>query len=262
MPMALNKQSPIPLYYQLAERIKEQIQSGELSASDQLPSERELGEQMGVSRMTARQAVAYLVQQGLLEVKPGVGTFVAAPKLTYDVLHLLGFTEETMRQGGTVASTVLEQSIVTPPLRVASALQMASGAQTIKIVRLRQVDGVPMLLETSFIPVASCPGLERADLAVQSLYTLLEVEYGLRLQRARQTFEATVANEYEQQLFNLRPGAAMILLEGVTYSDQEQPVEYFKAIYRGDRLKFALESQRNGRAVPLDFPQRISVVLA
>ena len=97
---------------------------------------------------------------------------------------------------------------------------------------------------------------------MQSLYTLLEVEYGLRLQRARQTFEATVANEYEQQLFNLRPGAAMILLEGVTYSDQEQPIEYFKAIYRGDRLKFALESQRNGRAAPLDFPQRISVVLA
>lgn len=95
--MALDKSSPIPLYYQLAELIRERIQSGELKPGDQLPSERDLSEQVAISRMTVRQAVAYLVREGTLVVKPGVGTFVAEPKLTYDALHLLGFTEEMIR---------------------------------------------------------------------------------------------------------------------------------------------------------------------
>jgi GntR family transcriptional regulator len=80
----------------------------------------------------------------------------------------------------------------------------------------------------------------------QSLYTLLEQSYGLRLGRSRQTLEAITANEYEAGLFAVEAGTPMILLEGVTYSDQERPVEFFKAVYRGDRFKFVLESHRNG----------------
>src|SRR5690606_22030747 len=102
-------------YYQLVEWLREQIAAGALAAGSQLPSERELSEQAGISRMTARQAITYLVNEGTLVVKPGVGTFVAAPKLTHDALNLLGFTAEMMRQGGTVTSRVLEQGIITPP---------------------------------------------------------------------------------------------------------------------------------------------------
>lgn len=259
--MALDKQSPIPLYYQLAERLREQMQAGELQAGDQLPSERELSESMGVSRMTARQALAYLIRAGLLVVKPGIGTFVAEPKLAYDVLHLLGFSEGTARQGSLVTSTVLEQAIVTPPARVVEALQLDQAASTIKIVRLRQANLVPLLLETSFIPAKLCSGLECADLAANSLYALLEQTYSIRLAQARQTFEATIANAYEQQLFNLPVNAAMILAEGVAYSDRQQPVEYFKAIYRGDRFKFTLESQRAGAASELQNLAQMSVIL-
>jgi GntR family transcriptional regulator len=75
---------------------------------------------------------------------------------------------------------------------------------------------------------------------------LLETNYDLTVQRAAQTLEATTVNDYEQQLFQLTPGTAMLLLEGVTYNQQEQPFEYFKAVYRGDRFKFMLKSQRNG----------------
>jgi len=260
--MKLDKVSPIPLYYQLAERLKDQIESGQLQPGDQLPSERELSEQAAISRMTARQAVAYLVREGVLEVKPGIGTFVAAPKLTYAALHLLGFTEEALRQGGIAQSRVLEQIIMPPPPHVAARLQLPSNELVVKIVRLRFLGELPLLLETSFVPAAPCVGLAQAELASQSLYALLERAYGIRLARSHQTFEATIANDYEQQLFKLQPGAAMILLEGVAYSETEQPIEYFKTIYRGDRFKFALESQRNGRADEAVATQRMSVVLA
>lgn len=242
----LNKNSPIPLYYQIAERIKEQIALGELSAGDQLPAERELCDQLRVSRMTVRQAVTYLAKEGLLDVRPGVGTFIAQPKLTYDALHLLGFSEEMVRSGAVTESVVLEQTVTVPPARVAEKLRLEPNETVVRIVRLRRVNHEPVLLETSMIRAAIVPDLEQVDLSVNSLYELLERRYGLYLRRASQTVEGVLANEYEQKLFGIRSGAAMILLEGVTYGIDDQPVEYFKAVYRGDRCKFELESQRNG----------------
>ena len=259
--MALDKNNPIPLYYQLVERLKEQIQLGDLKPGDQLPSERELSDQHGISRMTVRQAIAYLVQQGLLEVKRGIGTFVAAPKLAHDTLHLLGFTEELMQRGGAVTSQVLEQSLVFPSASVASGLNLNADAPTVKLVRLRLAEAVPLLLETTFLPASLCAGLETEDLTTQSLYSLLETKYGLHLKYARQTLEATVANEYESRLFGIEVGTAMILLEGVTYLDTDQPVEYFKAVYRGDRFRFELNSQRSVQIIEMPDVTGIKVVL-
>src|SRR5262249_47280003 len=149
-PMLLNKNSPIPLYYQLAELLKEQVRSGEFKPGDQVRSERALGEQYGISRMTARQAISYLVREGVLVARHGFGTFVAEPKLTHDALHLLGFTEELMHRGGVIVSRVLEQAVVSPPARVAAELQLPANGSVIKIVRLRLSNGTPLLLETIF----------------------------------------------------------------------------------------------------------------
>lgn len=257
--MALDKKNPIPLYYQLAEQIREQIKAGTLKPGAQLPSERELSEQAAISRMTVRQAIAYLVQQGVLTVRQGVGTFVAEPKLVHDTLHLLSFTEEMMRGDGSVSSQVLEQLLVRCPAGVAAELELAPEAPVVKIVRLRLFKGIPLLLETIFIPAYLCPGLEHEDLAHTSLYTLMEVHYGLRLKRTRQTMEAVLANEYESELFSIQPGTPMILVEGVTYLAEERPAEYFKAIYRGDRFKFEVESHREAG---VSTSPQMSVILA
>ncbi len=258
----LDKDSPVPLYYQIAEHLKEQIVTGHLASGSRLTPERELGEQFGVSRMTVRQALNYLQNTGLIEVRQGVGTFVAQPKHTYDALHLASFSEEMSRHGDFVESTVLMQALVLPPARVAHLLQLAAGALALQITRLRKVRQEPVLMETSFLPAALCPGLESADLAAHSLYALLENDHGLRLLRTQQTMECVLANEYEQQIFSLRAGAAMILLEGVTFGEHDQPLESFKAVYRGDRCKFQLESRRNSANPELDGGQRVSLVVA
>lgn len=258
----LDKHNPIPLYYQLAEWIREQTQVGLLKPGARLPSERELSEQFDISRMTVRQAIAYLEREGVLVVKQGVGTFVSEPKLAHDTLHLLGFTEEMMRQGGVAASRVLEQRLVTPPVNVATGLNLDPEQNVVKIVRLRLAGQTPLLLETIFVPSTLGPGLEYEDLTTKSLYALLEQQYGLHLKYARQTLEATTANDYESQLFGIELGTAMILLEGVTYLDQDRPAEYFKAVYRGDRFKFELKSQRDGSVVELHGASQVSIVLA
>ena len=140
----LDRNLPIPLYYQLAEQLREQIQLGDLPPGVQLPSERELSEQFGISRMTVRQAISYLTEQGLLDPRIGVGTFVAEPKFDPDMLHLLGFTEEMMQRGNEMtASQVLENSLCVPPVSVAQHLQLSPGGKTVKIVRLRFYGGTP-----------------------------------------------------------------------------------------------------------------------
>jgi GntR family transcriptional regulator len=259
--MSLHRNSPIPLYYQLAEVLRERIRLGVIQPAAQLPSERDLSETFRISRMTVRQALAYLVREGSLVARQGLGTFVAEPKLAYDALHLLSFTEEMMLSGAAPASQVLEQAVVSPPAAVAADLALTPGASAVKIVRLRLSQGTPLLLETVYVPAALCPGLEQADLATQSLYSLLENRYGLRLGHARQTLEATTANSYEAQLMAVPAGLGMILLEGVTQLDTGQPIEYFKAIYRGDRFKFAMDSQRSPWPAEAPAGPRLSVVM-
>ncbi len=240
----LDKNSPIPLYYQLAEQIREQISAGELKTGAKLPPERELAERHAISRMTARQAIAYLVRQGVLVAKIGVGTFVAEPKLSFDAVRLLGFTERMLSQGVRITSTVLEQVLVLPPKLVADKLKLRPKDKVVKIVRVRLHDDEPLALETVFVPAHMTPDLATADLHLHSLYALLEQKYGLRLGAMRQTLEATIANDYEAKLLHMVVGMPMILLEGITLtlSRDSEPVEYFKAVFRGDRFRFTVNT--------------------
>jgi GntR family transcriptional regulator len=259
--VSLDKSIPVPLYYQLAALIREQIQHGELAPGDRILGVHELSKQYSISRMTALQAVRYLVREGLLVARHGHGTFVVQSKLTHDALHLLSFTEEIMRRGGRAASRVLEQTVTHPPLSVAAGLHITASDLVMKIVRLRLSDDIPLLLETIYLPAALRPGLEHVDLTTHSLYTELEERYGMRLTRSQQTVEATIVNDYESQLLGIAPGSAILLLEGATYDEHDRPVEYFKAVYRGDRFKFSYESTRNGATAALPDTQRVGIVL-
>jgi GntR family transcriptional regulator len=257
--MSLNRTLPVPLYYQLAQLLAAQISRGDFPPGSQLPPERELGERYGISRMTVRQALACLVADGTLTVHQGLGTFVAAPKLTANPVHLLSFTEEMIAKGSAPSSRVLEQRLVVPPDPLARGLELAPlppGGEppprpslAVKIVRLRLSAGVPLVLETVHVPAALCADLEHADLATTSLYARFETVYGLKLAHTRQTLESAAADDAEAQLFGLPPATPMILLRGITYLDDGRPAEHFKAIYRGDRFMFAFEGQRSAWAL-------------
>ena len=258
--MPIRKDTPVPLYYQLAEQIREQIESQELVPGSQLPSERDLADRYGISRMTARQALTYLVRQGRLIVRPGIGTFVAEPKLTHNTLHLLGFTEEMLAHGQAPSSRVLEQALVEPPQAVAARLGLRDGERATRIVRLRLSQDVPLLLETVYVAQRLAPGLEQVDLAATSLYAALEERFGLHLHHASQTMELTTARADEATLLDVPAGASLLLLDGVTYTEDDRPVEAFKALYRGDKFSFTVESRRHHSADRSD-GNRLSVVL-
>lgn len=241
----LDRDSPIPLYFQLAQIIRNQIASGDLKPGEHLPSNDSLAETYGISRMTVRQTIVLLMQEGLLITKRGVGTIVAGQKRVYDVAMLCGFVNELRLEGVRADVQVVEKALARPSLSVQSALNLGDEDQVVRIARLRLSEGVPLILETNCFVAALCPGLEDEDLVDNPLSSLRE-QYNLLGERVRQTLESTVSNPFESELFGLPDGSPLFLTEGVTYRVNGQPIEHFKVAYRGDLFRFQFES--NGQA--------------
>lgn len=260
----IDKESPLPYYYQLREALRDQILSGAWPPGTQLPTEAEICRTFEVSRTTVRQALAELLNEGLIRKEKGRGTFVAEPKIRERLVErLTGFCEDMVAQGLRPETRVLEQTVVPAPRAIASWLEMEPGDDVIRIRRLRLVQGEPLLLVTSYIPRQRCPGLAEDDLESHSLYELLEREYGLQLARGRRYIEAVAASDQEAQLLGVAKGAPLLYLRSVTYLTDGRPVEYYEAKHRGDRSRFEVELIRlperlshNGTAAePLDLPR-------
>jgi GntR family transcriptional regulator len=236
--MRLRREAPDPLYVQLKEALVAGMRSGLYRAHQRLPSERELSEEYEVSRMTARQALVDLARDGLIYTRAGKGTFVAEPKIDQQLRTVTGFSQDMRQRGAAPTNLVLEARLVPATAEVAAALRLAPNAEVILLARVRLADGSPLAVETAYLPPALCPDLLRHDFARESLYHVLETDYGFRLHQAEQTLEARLASPREVELLRLGPTAAVLHLERVTVRHDGVPVEYVISAYRGDRYKF------------------------
>lgn len=236
--MQLKREAPTPLYIQLRDGLAAGIASGQYQPHDRLPSERELCEAYAVSRMTVRQAIAQLMHDGLVYARAGKGTFVNEPKINQELRSLTGFSQDVQARGGVPSSRVLEAQLLPATPQLAARLRQPVGTELVQLSRVRLSNAMPLALETAYLVHELCPQLLRYDFAVESLYHVLESDYGLRLVRAEQTMEASLANATELELLELFPPAAVLRLERLTYTDQDIPVEYVLSAYRGDRYKF------------------------
>ena len=236
--MVLNKKSPVPLYLQVKEIFSQKIDSGELRPHDRLPSERELGEELGISRMTVRQALTQLTHDGRIYTIVGKGTYVAPPRIDQDLHQLTGFTEDMRTRGLTTSSRIIEAALLPAPPDLAEALQIRPGAMMVKLEHLRLADGVPLALVADYLPHHLCPDVLEHDMATRSLYAVLRDHYGLKLVRARQTVQAALANQREADLLGLSWPSAILHMDRTTFLDDNQIIVYARTAYRGDRYIF------------------------
>jgi len=190
----LDKTCPTPIYYQLKELIREKIENGEWQPGDLIPSERELCEQHGISRMTVRQALTELVNEGLLRRERGKGTFVAKPKIKQQLTQLTSFSEDMRARGKKPGAKILRLENTLAKPRVAKALQIEPEQRIVVIERLRLADGEPMAIETCHLFFEGCERILNEDLS-GSLYELLSQKYGLIPTRAVQQMEAAICNQ-------------------------------------------------------------------
>jgi GntR family transcriptional regulator len=232
------KGGPLPRYYQLKEIIRQKVTGGQWGPGTPIPSERELCEQYGISRMTARQSITELVNDGYLYREQGKGTFVAQPKITQQLIQLTGFTEDMEARAKLPATQVLSHQMVHADAVIAAALRIKTGQLLFKVQRLRLANGEPLAIETSLVNFIGCEHLMGEDLEHQSLYQILLQKYGQPPREADQELEARLATEEEARLLKINKGDPVLHIHRTTYTDRNQPLEYAKSIYRGDKYRF------------------------
>lgn len=233
----LDRQSVVPLYYQIQQRLLEQIRSGELKAGDLVPSEQEISARLRVSRMTARQALKSLCSMGLAYSLRGKGTFVSRAKLEMNFRQLLSFSEEMKVRGSQPRSKVLAFKRIHPGGEVAQALHLNPTEEVIFLQRVRIADSEPLCIETAHIPARLCPDLLENFDPSGSLYQMLEELYGLQVQMADEVAEASVATATEARLLRVPAKSPVFRFTRTACQQNGQPVEFVKSTYRGDRCK-------------------------
>lgn len=233
----IQRDSSTPLYTQIAKALRLQIQSEELKAGENFPSERELAEQYGVSRMTARQAVQSLRKEGLVYYERGVGTFVTDYKLDVHNRNLNGFSDEMLSLGLVPSSRVLTLQRKTADEQIEQELHLESDAEVFHLERLRLADNEPMAFEVTFLPTAICPELDKMDLTKSSLYQILVENYDLKMHHAAESLEAAAADEFIAKQLGIEAGTPVLVVHRVVFSESNQPIESARTTYRADRYR-------------------------
>lgn len=233
----LDRGSGVPLHYQIQQRLMNLIRSGALSPSQPLPSVQDIAQRVGVSQMTARQAIKALCDLGVIYTRQGKGTFVSGMKHARDFRQVHSFTEEMKSRGSAPTSKVLSFRLQAANQEVRKALQLDAGQRVFRLRRIRYSDGMPLGIEYSSLPQNICPGLLDSFDPTTSLYRELAQRYGIRMEITDETVEVGKATDEEAPLLRIQPGSPVFLLTRLSYSESGEPVEYVRSTYRGDRYK-------------------------
>jgi GntR family transcriptional regulator len=241
--MSLNRDLATPLYHQIRDLLLDEIQNGGFSPGERIPSEADLEAKYKVSRITVRQAIQSLVQEGLLYRQQGRGTFVARPKVRHSLNTLTSFSRQMLDRGMTPSTKLIESEIVAARGLVQEALAVPDGTLVTKLRRLRLADEEVMGIQTAYIPVSLCP--ELADLIGDniSLYDLLRRKYDLRPVRAIENYTAVLLEPYEARLLDQKQRQPALAAERITYLADNRALEYVTSILRADRYTLTVELQ-------------------
>jgi DNA-binding GntR family transcriptional regulator len=231
----LDRSSPVPLYFQVAQRLEDAIESGEIRAGTRLENELELAKQLGLSRPTIRRALEYLVDKGMLVRKRGAGTRVVDSKVKRAV-ELTSLYDDLLRSGQRPTTSVLHNGQRPAPEEVARELKVPDGTPVVLLERLRYAHEQPIAYMVNYLPVG-IDGLTSEALETDGLYQLLRAR-GLRLHAAVQSIGARNATTAEARLLEESRGAALLTMRRVTYDDRANPLEYGTHIYRASRYSF------------------------
>jgi DNA-binding GntR family transcriptional regulator len=240
--VTIDRSSPIPLYFQVAQALQQAIEAGKLPPGSRLDNELQLADELGLSRPTMRKAMEYLVDQGLLIRRRGIGTTVVQPKVRRPI-QLSSLFEDLQTAGKRPTTSVLVFDVVPASAEVAQALKLDEGTPAHRIVRLRSADGRPIAVMTNYLPT-DLPGLGPDRLTAEALedaglYKLFR-SAGIHLHAADQMVGARKATTGEAQLLDEPKGAALLTMQRISYDDFGRVVEFGTHVYAGSRYTFSL----------------------
>ena len=239
--IAAMRTGPIPLYHSLGQLVRGKIQSGEWPVGSRIPAERALMQIYGVSRATVRQAIEYLVREGILYRIQGKGTFVAPPKIKQGVLRLLDFSDTMRRNGLLPRAQLLGKERIDPPLNVRKELGLANGERVIWLQRLILVNEAPMLIESSYLPAARFPSLLVDYDGTEDLQGFIQGRYRVQIASGGEVFEPVILESHEARLLGVKSGSPALWVEQVSLDASSSPIEFRGTLLRGDRCRFYID---------------------
>lgn len=235
--MPLERNIPIPLYYQLEDALSRRIEKGEFQPGTLIPTEEQLQQEYGVSRTTVRQAVARLVLAGKLTRIPGRGTFVTEPRYL-EKPGLRSIAEDLFTQNIELAVRMVSSSVERPTPKLAKLLELGEDDEVVHLVRVRYAEGEPIFLCDSYLPHRLVPGLRDRELVDGSLYKTLETVYGKSPVDGDEELRASLATAEEAKLLAIKPGAPVLVSRRVTYLTGGQAVEYSRLVFASGRFRY------------------------
>lgn len=245
--MVLERQQPVPLYYQLELHLREAIESGRFLPGEQMPPENELSRLYGVSRVTVREALRRLEEDGMLSRTPRRGTIVLPQaiegrKIERNPARLFAFEEEILRHGFTPRVEVLSVERSPAPDRIAALLQVSPGTELTKARRLGWAGETPLWVESRYFPARTAESVTPEDLSRTSVTTFLNAVVGLKIAGTRLRITAGAASTNQAKLLNIKQGEPVLINEFAFYETGGHPVEAARAVYRADRYAFSFEA--------------------
>lgn len=239
--MKIERESSVPLYVQIADRLARDIAEGRYKAFERLPTEHELMERYRVSRITVRQAIAQLIRQGLAVSKQGKGTFVAGPVVQHELEELKGFYDTLVGQGHTPQTRLLEFGPAQTPANI-ELLLGAAGQKAVYLKRVYSLQGRPFALARAWLP----PAAQRVswdEAARNPLYAILQNLLGFKVVRAEVSIVARQADPEESELLALQPASPVLVMERASYSNAGEVLEVSRFSIRPENYRFRLSVQ-------------------
>lgn len=230
----------LPVYIQIHDKIKQEIEDGIWKIGDRLPSERELSEVFGVSRMTLRQAIQTLADEGILERKIGSGTYIARQKVQETMIGTTSFSDIVRSQGSQPSSKTLSYFVTAPSSSEMEKLKLNKDQKILKMERIRYSDDIPICFEVASIPYHLIEEFSKEEIT-RSLYNVLASQGHRVIGKSSQTISALNASEKIAHYLELKKGDAVLRLRQVSYFDNGTPFEYVRSQYAGERFEFYLE---------------------
>jgi GntR family transcriptional regulator len=237
---------PVPLWFQISERLRTALEKGEFVRGDALPSETALTKRFGVSRTTARAALDYLESAGLIERRSGRGSIVLPPKVDQPLNLLTSFGEDMRARGLRPGYRDVHTAVVRAGAEVAAALGVEPRTPVVRVDRLHLADDDPIALSSSYIsPTAVAPDdpIDEGVLSM-SLYAWLEDHRGVRIAGGTEVIESDVADEETAARLQVPVGAALLVARRAARDQAGAPVEYAVRRYRADRYRYRIELSR------------------
>jgi GntR family transcriptional regulator len=233
----------IPVYVRIRETLRDEIIGGLLRRGEKLPPEHELAAKFSVSRMTIRESIEDLVNEGLLYRRHGVGTFVGFPHLQRDHTRLTSFFDKAEEEGIEVRAQLLSLEVLTAKPAIARALDVPTGSRVIRVKTLRYANKVPITVHDAYMPHKLFAGILTEDLETQHLWTLFE-KCGYKVKRAVQRLEAQEAGKELAALMKIKEGAPILFKERTVYAEDGTPVEFTFCYNRGDAYSLTVALER------------------